>query len=147
MGNILPAECNWHILREFQDKNTWKVVSRFPFIRKVTKANYLNRPYKVEINKYLLTYANRALQIIESMNYTLDDIIELEFNFLSTYIKGGKTEDSLFAAMESTLLMLREIHESKGEIIKDYQFEKRDACSTRVIPTHVLSMMDNFMQN
>lgn len=81
--------------------------------------------------------------------YSLEEVTALESNFLSI-ISGGNSrtkklsaslsgicnnknhkltseeEELLFKAMESTLLMLKEIHESKGEIIEDYTFTKRE---------------------
>jgi len=35
-------------------------------------------------------------------------------------------ENDLYEAMERTLLLLKEIHESKGEIVEDYNFQKRE---------------------
>lgn len=61
----------------------------------------------------------------ESENtYSFEEICRLESNFLSIY-RISDPEHSLFLAMESTLLMLREIHEAKGEVIEPYTFTKR----------------------
>lgn len=40
-------------------------------------------------------------------------------------------EDRLFRAMERALLHLRQIHESKGEIIEDYGVKRRDLAMTQ----------------
>lgn len=76
--------------------------------------------------------------------YTPIEIIELEDNFLYSQgrlvskrglhimlpTKGNNSsniqEHKLFKAMESTLLMLKRIHESKGEVVEDYSFSKRE---------------------
>lgn len=57
--------------------------------------------------------------------YTMQEICDLENNFLNALNLRGD-EESLFAAMDSTLDMLRKIHESKGEIIETFEFKKRE---------------------
>ncbi len=70
--------------------------------------------------------------------YTLQEIYALESHFLTTlcqnavptpgltiYFLNRYTEDDLFNAMESTLIKLRELHESKGEVVQNYTFTKR----------------------
>lgn len=74
--------------------------------------------------------------------YTLQEVATLERKFLdilmigrlggynSAYVSGvdgaDTYEDRLFNAMETTLVSLRELHESKGEVIEDYVFQKRE---------------------
>lgn len=60
--------------------------------------------------------------------YSSDDISRLEYNFIMTLQKSNSEnrEEYLFKAMESTLELLRKIHEEKGEIVKDYTFTKRE---------------------
>lgn len=79
----------------------------------------------------VLTFVNKESNGL----YSYQEVINLEQNFLNIaynrknslwFVKGNQTEDSLFAAMESTLQMLRKIHESKGEVVKDYNFTKRE---------------------
>lgn len=86
--------------------------------------------YRVTGNKWCLDVAENCLLIEAGGFYSINEIVMLENNFLF----GGKTlhtfrtgdqEENLYAAMESTLLMLKKIHESKGEIVDDYVFEKR----------------------
>lgn len=72
------------------------------------------------------TYHQKALDCLknEANNfYTAKEILAME----GTFMKGTKEDDeeSLFAAMDRTLDMLRKIHESKGEIIEDFEFKKR----------------------
>jgi hypothetical protein len=79
----------------------------------------------------LLYSESKSFIEIESNHlYTPQEIVDLENNFLKTSYPDRKssdyTEESLFEAMQSTLEMLRKIHESKGEIIKDYSFIKRE---------------------
>ncbi len=68
----------------------------------------------------------RTILTLKPYFYTGIDIALMEDNFLRIYVLGGKTEDSLFEAMESTLIILKEIHKRNGELIKDYNFEKRN---------------------
>lgn len=56
----------------------------------------------------------------ESNNlYTLQEILELEKNFMVGCSIGGSYENAIFNAMISTLEMLKQIHISKGEVIED----------------------------
>lgn len=68
--------------------------------------------------------------------YSTDEILELERCFLRHYTRlaprtGDElavtvfNEDALFIAFEKTLDLLKKIHESKGEIVDDFQFVKR----------------------
>jgi hypothetical protein len=70
--------------------------------------------------------------------YSIEEIIGMESSFIQLCFPGespGKRnadllkEENLFNAMVSTLEMLRKIHESKGEIVKDYNFTKRELVS------------------
>jgi len=65
--------------------------------------------------------------------YSVVDIRRLESEFMLTnkhvwYSPNGNIldENYLYDAMERTLLVLKQIHESKGEIVEDYQFTKRE---------------------
>lgn len=71
--------------------------------------------------------------------YKGKEIYEMESNFLSICsehlkpnevipYKDNVTEEGLYKAMESTLLMLKAIHEAKGEIVENYSFKKRELC-------------------
>jgi len=66
--------------------------------------------------------------------YTHEEIKQLERTF--TYEPDGSAEwfdlsgkilkeEGLYKAMERTLLLLKKIHESKGEVVESYLFEKR----------------------
>ncbi len=68
--------------------------------------------------------------------YTSEEIakLEQEFMFGDERDEGGywfKTsgeiinEEGLYEAMERTLLMLKKIHERKGEVVENYTFTKR----------------------
>lgn len=79
--------------------------------------------------------------------YTLDEILSLEQRFMISYLDGGGSEkddpiydadidsesvfikpineDALFVAFEKTLELLKQIHESKGEIVEPFEFTKR----------------------
>lgn len=62
--------------------------------------------------------------------YSLEEIAELENVFMShirTISKNDEGDEAeIFQAMEAALLKLREIHESKGEIIEPLEFKKRE---------------------
>lgn len=72
--------------------------------------------------------------------YTPENILALEENFLNHLedddfrSDGGDgislkaTEESIFEAMDSTLDLLRKIHESKGEVIESFDFKQRSLC-------------------
>lgn len=65
--------------------------------------------------------------------YSSKEITKLEGNFLKiiyNFTEGkcrfsSKYEEALYLAMESTLLLLKKIHEDSGEVIDSYQFTKR----------------------
>lgn len=63
--------------------------------------------------------------------YSLREVVDMEHNFLLIVEKANKMdnkqyENALFEAMSSTLDMLKKIHESKGEVIDQYDFTKRE---------------------
>lgn len=66
----------------------------------------------------------------QKYEYSIIEICLLETNFLSFLPREDNLnfyeEENLFNAMESTLLILRDIHEKRGEVIKNYVFEKRE---------------------
>jgi hypothetical protein len=62
--------------------------------------------------------------------YTPEEVLLLEGVFLSEYrklvdTKNYEHENALFAAFEKTLDLLKQIHESKGEVVEPFQFQKR----------------------
>ncbi len=66
--------------------------------------------------------------------YTVEEIEKLEREFMFGDMNDGRwfsiqgkilDEEALYKSMERTLLMLKEIHESKGEIVESYTFSKR----------------------
>lgn len=58
--------------------------------------------------------------------YTHEEIAELEYIFLRKIWGKFDHEQALFEAFEVALLRLKEIHESKGEIVDNYLFKKRE---------------------
>lgn len=59
--------------------------------------------------------------------YTPMQVLSMERLFMSHfYGLSGVNEDTLYSAMEATLQTLRDIHESNGEVIEDYQFKRRE---------------------
>lgn len=89
------------------------------------------------IRKPTQTEIDNAIKIIREKSgglYTPEEIFKIEAKFMS-YFRGTSEnwkqitpdfENTLFKAMESTLIMLKEIHESKGEIVPSYDFKKRE---------------------
>lgn len=95
--------------------------------RKTTDGTTFGSPIVCIIPDQYAINNRGALETIQKEGhglYSIADICSIEQNFLRTYNKN-KGEDGLFSAMESTLLILRQIHESKGEVVEDYIFEKR----------------------
>jgi hypothetical protein len=115
IGNMLNGNQDWRHGRIFFD-------------------NGKSLPYNVIIVADTLEKESNLL-------YSMVDIVKLENNFLKklkysanehqildngNVIAPSYTEENLYKAMESTLVMLREMHEQKGEIVQDYSFVKRE---------------------
>jgi len=69
--------------------------------------------------------------------YTPEEISLIEANFLFGGNQRGKRpsglnpvltdyEETLYKAMERGLIFLKEVHESKGEVVENYSFQKRE---------------------
>lgn len=89
-------------------------------------SHYLDTHFKSRLvperQNYMIGEA--CVKSLSNNLYSAEDVRQLEQNFLQIFNKN-MDEESLFSAMESTLLMLRQMHESKGETVEDYIFEKR----------------------
>lgn len=74
-------------------------------------------------------YIQQALKCIEKEAggiYTIQQILDMEKLCYITWQEGGKTEESLYEAMVSTLEMLRKLHENMGdETAKEIILERR----------------------
>jgi len=94
---------------------------------------------KGKVEYYDLFFYDKSCSCVKNESndfYTYEEIVEIERIFLSTiqnsrgYL-GSKIytmpdyEGRLYKAMEVTLLHLKSLHESKGEIVEDYKFTKR----------------------
>jgi len=108
IGNLLNGNGTWSCARYHHSAFTWRY-SILPESR-----NYSQQSIDMESNGF----------------YSIEEICNMEENFLKIYDEGfSRTETSLFYAMESTLEMLKAIHESKGEIVDPIPFAKRQlAC-------------------
>ncbi len=107
IGNMLNQNVDWQYIRDYGPKGK-SIISRS--IR-------------------CLNIGASAIKFESGNLYTTEEILILENNFmkvLDSFSWSPPPEDNLFNAMESTLLLLRQIHESKGEIIEDYNFTKRE---------------------
>lgn len=132
VGNLLNNNKDWENIRDF---NNGVLISL-----------YIGELTDIKGDRYITTTGYNAIKTIknESNNlYNPEDILKLENNFIDIITKSNEknrynkrtelginedynyTEESLYKAMESTLLLLRQIHESKGEVIQDYNFTKR----------------------
>ncbi len=119
IGNLLEAK-----------EKTWEYGRRF-------EKKFLSNEIKWVNSGYGEATAMRYISEISKGEYSQEEIYNMEINFLNKCYENPKrrivlkifeeepTEESLFKAMESTLLMLKKIHEKKGEVIKPYNFEKR----------------------
>lgn len=84
---------------------------------------------------YFLEYYKEGLNCINTASdrtYTVKDIVRLENNFMRIITRNWSilephtpSEDCLFEAFSSTLDLLKEIHESKGEVVDPFEFTKR----------------------
>lgn len=109
IGNLLNRREEWiHIRKDF----TYKTPCYFPGEKK-----------SFEMAQCIIQEEGKG-------TYTDQEIVELEYTFMMTYgINGGGfglvNEDALFKAFEVTLEQLKQIHESKGEIVDEFVFQKR----------------------
>lgn len=86
-------------------------------------------------------YSERGIDCLMEANrfYTAMEILDLEKIFMhcreedsiftlnpEQIKKTPDYEDRLYNAMERALVALRQLHESKGEVIEDYEFTRRD---------------------
>jgi hypothetical protein len=78
-----------------------------------------------QIPKEDLNIAVNALKLESNDTYTPKEILYIEGAFMRVWRRYGRNEDALFKAFEHALMLLRQIHESKGEVIEDYRFKKR----------------------
>lgn len=126
IGNLLNKDGNWVDIRGLKSPTDY-----YPF--KLHTGEDTTKWY----------YASSTACIFAQSNglYNPKDIFDMESNFLEvsrwflqardskradgSYRPVKVGENKLFEAMESTLLMLRKIHESKGEMVEDYSFKPR----------------------
>lgn len=123
IGNLLNNTEEWNHARVFTSQ----------FNPVVCERRYPNDEWERDYIKEGIM----SIEILSNGLYTIEDIIDLEQNFLNIARTGVPlvcthedidsfyTEETLFAAIDSTLDLLRKIHESKGEIIEDFEFSKR----------------------
>jgi len=76
--------------------------------------------------EHSLKLGKESIDLESDGTYTVKEIIALENCFMNKEPYHGDWEEITFKAFEATLLLLRQIHESKGEVIKDYAFTKRE---------------------
>jgi hypothetical protein len=110
VGNLLNGDKDWQHIRDFWDNGE----------------SMLRNPNKWG---FPMSYSQKCIAKQSGGLYNAQEILDLENLFLKTLnyspIVATFTEENLFKAMEVTLQKLREIHESKGEIVEDYTFTKR----------------------
>ena len=122
VGNMLNNRCEWIHLRKLEINNNGKM-NLVP----VSEEEFLNGFITDSNREMQLASYRRRLNLLKGF-YTIDDICKLEQCFLNAVNwMNTKDENKLFSAMEKTLLLLREIHESKGEEINYVEsFKKRE---------------------
>ena len=80
--------------------------------------------------KLLNTNSSLIVKVVmEEANglYTPLEIVQMEILFVRTFKKGKETEVALFMAFKKTLDLLKQIHQSKGEVIDETpKFTKRE---------------------
>lgn len=121
IGNLLNGKRYWSGCRV--------ISKRFdePFKHEIVLA-----PIRTIFQHFTQETIDTALNIIREESggmYEPIEILSLEECFLKMVgydVDGVIDEEKLFLAMESTLLMLKSIHEYKGEMVNDYQFTKRE---------------------
>ena len=112
IGNLLNNKSSWIQVRDI----------RFNIEKD------LNRPYVKGGVECIFSESNGL--------YTPEEIIGMEAIFMKTIygeecmksqedFQEGEFEEAIYEAMEKAPLKLKEIHESKGEIVEDYTFTKR----------------------
>jgi len=117
VGNLLNNQSGWTFIRNYDS---------LPILDRSDRDSYLTGVQTI---------------VIQSDNtYTPQEIAYLEYNFMKIVCneKGMKntgpgdiiSEDLLFEAFESTLDMLKKIHESKGEVVEPFTFIKRTVKET-----------------
>lgn len=114
VGNLLNKRTEWMDGRG----SVWTYENYFDELEIKQKGT---RDYKTALN---------VIQAQAEGFYTVKEIFQLEGTFMSTYVKLCKCddidEDALFVAFEKTLELLKQIHESKGEQVDEYVFQKRE---------------------
>lgn len=114
IGNLLNNNDTWHKGRTLLDNTSF--LSPYVKIGEWSGEGYDN--YVQEAKECLMLECNNL--------YSMKDIMKMEQHFLRIVNSRQGCEETLFRAMESTLLILRELHESKAEVIQDYNFTKRE---------------------
>lgn len=115
IGNLLNGRSEWGLLRHFSSEHN---------IQDALKC------LKEEANNF---YSPEDIQQLECtfMSWGIGDIFK---NSITDEFKNEPDyEDRLYRAMERALLHLRRLHESKGEIIEDYEFTRRDLSLTNSV--------------
>lgn len=87
---------------------------------------YVFKDWDLSTPQYEFDHANELINHISDGTYTPKELLRIEGAFMRIWLKGGRNEESLYKAFEHALILLRNLHESKGEVIDDYVFVKRE---------------------
>jgi hypothetical protein len=98
IGNLLDGESCWYVFKD------WSIST--PPERFRDAFNVINE--------------------VSDSTYSPKELLQIEGAFMRVWERYGENEESLFKAFEHALILLRKLHESKGEVIKDYAFKKRE---------------------
>jgi len=123
VGNLLGGNGRWACVRTFKRYDA-EPGSEMDLTQPVRSASW---------------YSERYIAEDSCGTYSSDEVVRLENMFLSTYLRRRKikngtvreegrqefNEDLLFEAMDKTLDLLKEIHESHGEVVDRPAFARR----------------------
>lgn len=122
VGNLLNGRMDWGYIRQ--------------------RGKYLECESNPQWKKRIIEHVAEGCKCVEEESkgtYSAKEIEELENNFMGFFnwshayyrsLTDEKKESVLFEAFSDTLQMLKELHESKGEVVEDYVFNKREMVKT-----------------
>jgi hypothetical protein len=130
VGNLLNGNTKWDEARSFE-----KLISNNPL-------DECFLPIALCEGEKGIDLIDKVIQKEAEGFYSRIEILQLERSFMLTYQQHGGVspseaisrriryeinEESLFKAFEVTLDLLKQIHESKGEVVEPFEFVKRQS--------------------
>lgn len=125
IGNLLGEETQWVSIRHYGTFGTSTLVSEsepLGFMLQNSVQSVLTASQGMYSPKDIVNLENNFLYVLE-----LNTVGEpLDRTLSSKVISHENYEEALFLAFSSTLDLLKEIHEAKGEVVDEFIFIKRD---------------------